>query len=314
MNQISISSETGLTVELLDYGARIHDVKVPVITNREKTKQSVVCGYATPEEYLQDPFYMGASVGPIANRIRHGQLCLGAHTIQLPTNQQGHCLHSGELGFDAKYWALAEQTSNAAKFVLDIQTYAQIPLHVSASYTVDANTLQIEYEVKTRSDVYINMTNHTYWNLNSQHESIQNHSFDLAALAIANKDNDDIPTGQLQLLDHPYSYKFTNAADQAGLADTVDHHFVVDEYDAGLKRMVVARSPQSPLSLTVSSTKPGFQLYSAHFLSGQQKPFAGFCVEPQYAPDAPNLAGFAAPLTTPEVPYHHRIEYQFDAG
>jgi aldose 1-epimerase len=131
----------------------------------------------------------------------------------------------------------------------------------------------------------------------------------LLTVGYAEKDAHDIPTGVIVPLRTPFRYCPRTAGKTSQIDNAVDHHFFAQQNTQELNLTCIARSPQSGISLLVSSTKAGFQLYSGHFLTPPLSPYAGFCVEPQYAPNAINIAEFYSPLTTPESPYKHTIIY-----
>lgn len=311
MQDLLITSNTGLQVELADFGARILDLRLP----HEGKLQSVVRGYNTAQDYLDDQVYMGATVGPIANRIRHGRFVVDNQPVQLPTNRQGHSLHSGELGFDRQFWQIEQQATDHVQFSLKMAARPNsLPGNLSAfaTYTARGDALIIDYLVESDAPTYLNLTNHVYWNLNSDRNRIQSHDFLLFAKAIAEKDREGIPDGTLKPVESPLRLSLCEDLANNNGTSKVDEHFVVDEQSQQLKKMAVVTSPASNLQLTVLSTKPGFQLYSGHFLTSPLEPFAGFCVEPQYAPNAINCANFLAPLVMPSRPYRHTIEYRLD--
>lgn len=306
IEEFRIKSSRGLQVTLADYGARIVDIKLPTADGLA----SVVCGYETTQEYHHDCCYVGATIGPVANRIRDGKMNVAGRKIQLPLNQNGHCLHSADLGFDSQTWQAIEHTENLLKLRLATRDSLFGALVTTVTYSVAETSLRVDYECVSDIPNYVSLTNHVYWNLNTNSENIKNHEFEILAQGYAKKDIDDIPTGEIFPLVSPLNYCANEIENDSGIKDAVDLHFFAEPNNQSTALQVTARSPQSGISLSVQSTKPGFQLYSGHFLACPLRPFDGFCIEPQFVPDAINIADIDSPLTTPESPYKHTIIYQ----
>ena len=312
MQMYSIRDGSGLCVRLCDYGARITDIELP--TGSEPLH--LACHYPQPQQFLDDEYYLGATIGPIANRIRHGRLVIDGHPYQLPRNHGAHILHSGTGGFDQVHWQLGEHSERHIEFVLEYAERSDgLPgnLKISAEYRVEGSRLSILYQAVTDKPTYLNLTNHVYLNLNGvDADDITNHRFTLYADAFTQVDADNIPVGALTEIENPYSYSTHDRSQPPEIRGRVDHHFLISGHDQGkLHRLIDAHSPGSGISLTVSSSTPGFQFYTGQHRGAPFHPFAGFCVEPQFTPNAINLEGFASPLTTPEQPYHHEIEFDF---
>ncbi|MEM7358792.1 MAG: aldose epimerase family protein [Pseudomonadota bacterium] len=306
-----IKGDSGLQVTLADFGARVLDISLPL----QKGLQSVTCGYEQPQDFLTDRFYMGATVGPIANRVANGQLSIQGQQVQLDINQGPNSLHSGAHGYDDKQWQCVEQSPHSVTFELNVPNSDNpLPgnLNVRVRYTVEDRNLNIDYRAQTDEASYLNLTNHVYLNLNTEAATIHNHRFVLHAKTFAEVDDLQIPNGSCTKLCTPFRYSINALKEPAALTHHADHHFIVDENDAALKHCLKALSPESGIELDVFSTKPGFQLYTGQFLGDPFVPYQGFCVETQFAPDAINQTGFISPLTTPDQPYRHTSCYRFN--
>jgi len=290
MRVISISDGNRLTVDLLDFGARIAGIRFNDVP--------VALGYENLCDYQNDAYYIGASIGPISNRLANAQLSINGQRFSLPANEGANCLHSGGRGFDQKTWTLLSNTYNSVEYELyfdlaDIGLRGQ--LNTRARYTVHRGALTIEYLSHTDTDTYINLTNHVYFNLSGRRQTIADHRFDLFAKSWLNVDKTNIPTGEIIKANSPIKYQLKQSSERD--VDIVDHHFEVGQ-DRLMKLMLKAHSPTTGIGLEVRGTSPGFQFYDGHYLD---KPFIsnqGFSVETQYAPDAINQKNFYSPLLT----------------
>ena len=294
MQNLTISDGENLSVTLSDYGARIIAI--------DFKGESLALGYDTKEQYLADPFYLGASIGPITNRIAHGKLSIHGQEFQMPLNEGKHTLHSGGTGFDKLVWQLKSQQSDSVCYSLDfdLETVGlRGQLSVLADYVVRNGALSISYTSQCDTDTYINLTNHVYLNLNGNGNSggnVLNHRFNLLTDSFVDVDRENIPNGKVIELQTPFSYSL-NSPSLNQFDEACDHHFNALSSPENEEREIFnCISPSSGISLRVVSNSPGFQFYTGRFLSGPFASSAGFCVETQLAPDAINQANLESPL------------------
>jgi aldose 1-epimerase len=117
VTRFTLQGSGGLTVEVLDYGAIVQSVSAP---DREGRGADVVLGYDDIAGYEQDPFYIGATIGRYANRIRGGGFVLDGKRYSLVVNDGPHHLHGGPRGFGKRHWRVrpvedAGLTANRAR-------------------------------------------------------------------------------------------------------------------------------------------------------------------------------------------------------
>ena len=182
-------------------------------------------------------------------------------------------------------------------------------LEVSATYTLDERgALRIAYEAVTDAPTVLNLTNHTYWNLSGSGSAI-GHELRLAASRLTPVDADLIPTGELEPVEGT-RFDF-RAARKTGAG--YDHNFVLDK---GVTETAVEvaelHDPASGRVLTVATTEPGLQLYTADHLDGA--PFApndGIALETQHFPDSPNRPEFPSTELRPGEGYRSETVYGF---
>jgi aldose 1-epimerase len=302
MNLVSISDGDQLTVRLLDYGARLAAI--------EFSGKAVALGYQQAKQYLTDPYYLGATIGPITNRIANATLWVNNDQFTLPANDSGNCLHSGGTqGFDKQIWSLKSQTDQSVEFEL-LYDLAKVGMHGSlktlARYKVARGALSVEYISTASHACYINLTNHVYFNLSGNRSSIQDHQFELFATSFVNVDAQNIPTGKLTPLSNPLRFSLSESPPYPEFTGLYDHHF--NAQDALMMR---AKSESSGIKLEVSSDSPGFQFYTGQFLGSPFSASAGFCVETQLAPDAINQPDFYSPLLYPGETRRQHSVYTF---
>ena len=73
---------------------------------------NIVLGYERVQEYIDGNSYLGATVGPWANRIDQGCFELDGRQIQLELNEPTNHLHGASAGFHLKHWQLIHHYDN----------------------------------------------------------------------------------------------------------------------------------------------------------------------------------------------------------
>lgn len=301
-----------LKVTLLSLGARLAGIR---FSNKE-----LALSYSDTEKFKTDPFYLGASIGPITNRIANSSLTVHNESFSLPANEGINCLHSGGNGFDKLDWSIIEQSESHVVFELDfnlVDVGMSGMLKTQVIYRVTGHKLTVEYKAQCDQDTYVNTTNHVYFNLSGHsldesNRTISDHQFRLYAQNFVAVDEYAIPNGTTTPIDSPLAYSINDDCPHKALEGSVDHHFNTDAMnDVDMKLMLEAKSNESGIQMRVNSNSPGFQFYTAKHLG---KPFTasgGFCVETQYAPDAINQSAFFSPLLKSGEPRKQITEYCF---
>ena len=96
-----------------------------------------------------------------------------------------------------------------------------------------------------------------------------------------------------------------------------DHAYCIDSYNGSLVEFAVLKDPASGRTMTVSTTLPACQIYTANFIDGvgkngyPLKSHDAVCMETEAYPDAPNHENFPSCIVTPEKLYHETTVYKF---
>ncbi|MGW1047752.1 aldose epimerase family protein [Streptomyces sp. NPDC002521] len=299
----------GTRVEVLTYGGIVRSVRVP---DREGRTAEVVLGFAGLDGYLAHPEpYFGALVGRYANRIAHARFPLDGAVYALEPNSGPHSLHGGGRGFDKRVWAARPAGQHGVR-LHRVSPHGEegFPgrVDVSATYSLDpSGALRIAYEAVTDAPTVLNLTNHSYFNLaGSGHAG--GHELRLAASRFTPVDADLIPTGVLE--DVSGSRFDFRTSRKIGAA--YDHNFVLDKgVTATPQQAAELHDPASGRTLTIATTEPGLQLYTADHL---QEPFApgdGVALETQHFPDSPNRPDFPGTELRPGQVFRSETVYGF---
>jgi aldose 1-epimerase len=302
----------GVRVRVLSYGGIVQSLEVP---DREGRTANVVLGFAALDGYLAHPGpYLGALIGRYANRIAGGRFTLDGTAYALATNNAPNSLHGGERGFDKRVWEVTPVEHGVCLRRVSPDGEEGFPgrLEVSADYTLQADgALRIAYEAVTDAPTVVNLTNHGYVNLaGAGSGDAGGHELRLAASRYTPVDADLIPTGSL---DEVAGTRFDfRQARKVGAG--YDHNFVLDKgvtHDA--QEVAEVYEPSTGRVLTVATTEPGLQLYTADHLSEPFAPGDGIALETQHFPDSPNRPEFPSTVLRPGGVYRSETVYRFSA-
>lgn len=304
--------------DVTDLGATLVSLRVEGV--------DVVLGYDDASGYLTNDGFLGAVVGRNANRIQGAAFPLNGETIHLTPNEGKNNLHSGPDCWNTRLWAVEEATANAIRLTLRSPDGDQgFPgnAEVSVTYTIENDALTIAYDAVSDRDTVFNFTNHAYFNLagESHPEKAMDQLLQVNALHFNPDDAENIPTGEERPVEGtPFDFRSPKALGRDIGADYeplhlqggYDHNFVV----AG-NPCAVLSSPDTGITMTVSTTCPGVQVYTANFLDvtgkhGLRYPKrSGVCLETQFAPNSVNRPEWPQPFVKAGVPYHSETKFQF---
>ncbi|WP_329037024.1 galactose mutarotase [Streptomyces sp. NBC_00178] len=298
----------GTRVRVLTYGAVVQSVEVP---GRDGGRAEVALGMPDVKGYeTHTGPYFGAVVGRYANRIAGGSFVLDGHTHRITRNEGRNTLHGGERGFDKRVWD-AEEVPDGVRLTLVAQDGEEgFPgrLTVGVTYTLDADgALRIGYRATTDAPTVLNLTNHTYWNLaGADSGSALGHELRLAAGLITPADAESVPTGEFA----PVGGTRFDFREAKPVGPHYDTNYVLEE--TGGEPVAELYDPGSGRLLTVRTTEPGLQLYTADHLDGEPfGPCAGIALETQHFPDSPNRPEFPGTVLRPGEEFASTTVYGF---
>ena len=292
----TLTNDNGLQAEVLDYGVTIRTLLVP---DKNGTPVDVALGYETLEEYVNNGGYFGATIGRFANRIGGGVFELNGKTYQLYVAKQNNHSHGGKIGFDKKVWS-GKQEGDAVVFSLlspDGEEGYPGNLQVSVTVSWQGNGLQLRYHAETDQDTILNLTNHSYLNLNGHGSGdVHGHLMQINADSFTPGDETCLPTGEIA----PVEGTAMDFRTMHAIGDKVDADEPCVKLSKGYdSNYVLSGSPaavtvgdKTGIIMTTETDQPGVQLYTAN----TTKPRAGkngteygarsaFCLETQHYPD-----------------------------
>jgi len=285
-----------LSVRLLTWGARLHDVRLA------GAPWPLVLGSPGLDGYLGPMANFGAVVGPVANRIAGAEAVIAGRNHRLIANEAGRTtLHGGPKGCHRRNWALAEATATRAVFTLDLPDGDEgFPgnRRLVADYGVTAPaTLDLRLSATTDRATLINLAPHPYWNLDGTPD-ISGHRLTVAAERHIETDAALIPTGALPpVAGSRFDFR---TGPSLGAARDLDLNLCLADGPRPLTEVARLEGAKG-VALALATTEPGLQLHDAPRmdtapwigLSGQPYgPRAGIALEPQLWPDACHHRGF----------------------
>lgn len=326
---IYLENKLGLKACLTNYGARLLNLYVP---DSNGIPLDIIIGSDNLEEIQADPnSYGGATIGRFANRIENGKFKIGNTHYQLPKTHANQTLHSGPYGFQNRIWKIYERKKDKVGFQLLTNHLTDgFPgnLRVRVLYQLKENELRISYEAHSDQVTVINLTNHSYFNLNGNGKGgIEDHRMKIASNFILETNSSLIPSGQLLPVENtPFDFRVKKRVGEHIVADHeqlksgngYDHTFVIQPI--GLQFPILElQGEQTGLKLELFTSEPGLHLYSANHFTGKKKwkgimqetHRLGLALETQHFPDSPNQPHFPSTLLIPGRTFHSMTRFKF---
>lgn len=354
-----LRNSSGTTAGVCDYGASLVSF---CIRDRKGDLRDVVLGHNDVSGYEDGHGSIGAVVGRFANRIGGGSFTLGGRTYQLNVNNGPNTLHGGCDPYSKRLWSvripfgevssgdimaasapesISDGVSSLARnnisnrtvsFCLDSPDGDQgFPgeLHIMVTYTLtDDNALHIDYMAVSDKDTPLNLTNHSYFNLNGHASgSVLGHVAQINAASYTVSDSDLLPTDEIRAVEGtPLDFRIPKTLGRDICADCdalkhgggYDHNFVTAAASQGYCEVARLHAPESGISMSVHTDLPGVQMYTANGMNGEPGkegavygPHSGVCFETQFWPDAVNREHFPGGLLKAGEVFRSRTTYKF---
>ena len=321
MENCTLRNKNGLEAQFIAYGAALTSLKIPL---KNGDFADVVLGFDTLENYkksfdIQSSPYMGAIVGRFAGRISNGKFSLNGKEYLLHLNNNGNSLHGGKNSFSQKEWHIISQESGENPSVAfaytspDLEENYPGQLSVEVAYTLTENDeLIIEYSATSSEDTIINLTHHSYFNLEGHDNSIENQELFVNANQLVQTDSNNIPTGKLINLEgHAFDFRKGRKC-----PSNIDNTFVISDNE---KVCATLFSKKNGIQMDVITTQPGVHIFVGgncpDDLRGKQNSkyhaLSGICFETQNFPDAPNHENFPSAILRKGEKYEHTTIYKF---
>ena len=322
-----------LTMQVTNFGARVVSLWVP---DRDGKHEDIVLGYNNINDYVNNPGerFLGAVVGPYANRIAAGTYTIGEETFHFPQNNNGQTLHGGLKGLDMVVWdvfAVDDSTLVLTYTHPDGQEGMPGNLEIFMTYTLTRNNeFRIGYMAQTDKPTHVNISHHSFFNLKGEgNGTINDHVLHINASNTTPVNEFLIPSGEIaDVTGTPFDFRQPKAIgtdlevedEQLVNGAGYDHNWILDRSNAdGLEFAASVYEPASGRYMEVWTDQPALQFYGGNFFDGSTcgkygRPLAyreSIALETQKYPDSPNHPNFPSTLLNPGEEYTHECVYRF---
>lgn len=325
-----LKNKNGVQAAVTNYGGHLVGVLVPDKTGK---LTDVAIGFDDIDGYKKAlSNYYGATIGRYGNRIAKGHFVLAGKRYDLFINNKPNTLHGGKVGFNDVVWdatQINDHTISLTYLSKDMEEGYPGNLKCRVTYELtDDNAIKISYEATTDKATIVNLTNHSYFNLNGIGSgTILNHVVQLKAAHYTPIDSTSIPTGEIApVAGTPFDFgKPTGIGTRIDTTDVqlkngkgYDHNFVLDKHDITTPVATVT-GDKSGIKMEIFTTEPGLQFYSGNFMDGSNTIHGGqkddhrtgFAMETQHYPDSPNRPQFPSTELKPGETYKTQTIYKF---
>ena len=322
-----------LVMQVTNFGGRVVSLWVP---DKDGKYEDIVLGYNNIDSYINNKGerFLGAVVGPYANRIADGTYIIGEETYYFPKNNNGQTLHGGLKGLDMVVWDV--ESVNDSTLVLsylhsDGQEGMPGNLKIYMTYALNAdNEFKVDYTAQTDKATHVNISHHSFFNLKGEGKgTINDHLLYINASNTTPVNKVLIPSGEIaDVTGTPFDFRQPKAIgtdlevenEQLANGGGYDHNWVLDrKTDDHIELAASVYEPASGRFMEVYTDQPALQFYGGNFFDGTTEGKYGralkfresIALETQKYPDTPNHDNFPSTLLNPGETYTHSCVYKF---
>lgn len=327
-----LKNSQGMEVHLSDFGALIQKVFVPT---KDGKFVDVVLGHDEIEGYFNNDIALGGFVGRNANRIAGAKVVIDGVEYKLDKNNGENNLHSG---FTRSSYMMFETEVSHDEDLASVRFYRTFPsleqgfpgnADISVVYSLNENNeLIIHYYGLSDEKTVMNLTNHSYFNLNGQGSgAVHSHRLFIDADEFTPADETMIPTGEFRsVANTPMDFRVEKEIgkeiesdyEPLVLAGGYDHNFVLKTGTDESKAVARLTGDKTGIVMEVFTDMPGMQLYTGNFLDGRvgkegavYEKRSGVCFETQFFPNACNEARFRSSVIDAGEEYKSYTVFKF---
>ncbi|WP_193176810.1 aldose epimerase family protein [Oricola nitratireducens] len=312
----------GLTARVITRGAAVQDLRL------ESYDAPLVLGFDRLDHYERFSPYFGAIAGRFANRIANGRFSLDGVEYRLDQNDHGHCLHGGRRGFSELLWDIEDLGASHVVLRLDSADGDMgFPGALSARcrYALGGEgEFRVTLTAVTDAPTVCAMAHHSYFNLDDGGATpATGHEIMIAADSYLPVDDTLIPLGAPAPVEGTaFDFRRMKRIDAYDPGAFYDHNFCLAETGGAMREVARLHAPRSGVSMTVATTEPGLQWFTAPGMAIEPSGLdgrryghhAGMCLETQIWPDAPNRPGYPSAVLRPGETREQKTIYRFRRG
>ena len=329
----TLRNKNNMEVCVTNFGGRIVSVMVP---DKDGQMRDVVLGFDSIQDYVSKPSDFGASIGRYANRINQGRFTLDGTEYQLPQNNYGHCLHGGPQGFQYRVFDAVQPNPQELELTYMAEDGEEgFPGNITCKVLMkltDDNAIDIRYEAETDKPTIVNMTNHSYFNLDGDAARNEAHLLTIDADYYTPVDSTFMTTGEIAPVEGtPMDFRTPTPVGarindydfvQLKNGNGYDHNWVLNTKGDITRKCATRESPLTGIVLDVYTNEPGIQVYAGNFLDGSltgkkgitYNQRASVCLETQKYPDTPNKPEWPSAVLRPGEKYMSQCIFKFSVN
>ena len=329
----TLRNKNNMEVCVTNFGGRIVSVMVP---DKDGQMRDVVLGFDSIQDYVSKPSDFGASIGRYANRINQGRFTLDGTEYQLPQNNYGHCLHGGPQGFQYRVFDAVQPNPQELELTYTAEAGEEgFPGNITCKVLMkltDDNAIDIRYEAETDKPTIVNMTNHSYFNLDGDAARNEAHLLTIDADYYTPVDSTFMTTGEIAPVEGtPMDFRTPTPVGarindydfvQLKNGNGYDHNWVLNTKGDITRKCATLESPLTGIVLDVYTNEPGIQVYAGNFLDGSltgkkgitYNQRASVCLETQKYPDTPNKPEWPSAVLRPGEKYMSQCIFKFSVN
>lgn len=316
VDRLTISNDA-LSVSVLTLGAILHDVRFL------GSPRSLTLGFDSVEPYEGDHFHVGSIVGPVANRITNARAEIDGMVHEFERNiQDRHTLHSGAGGLHSRVWDVVAHNETSLRLGISLSDGdGGFPgnRRIEARFTLEGASLTLDLTTQTDKTTIVNIANHSYWNL-GPNPTTKGHELTVAADRFTPTDPVSmIPTGEvLDVEGTRFDFREGRVLNDGG-EGLLDLNLCLSDAQTPSRQVATLTGPTG-VSMSVSTTAPGMQVFDGHILGDppaaltdgtKSVAYGGVALETQFWPDAMANPHFPSIVLSPNDEWKQSTRWSF---
>ena len=263
------------------------------MNDKNNIPRNIVLGYDNLEEYIENPAYLGAIIGRTAGRIKNGILNIDGKEYNLSINNSTNTLHGGKNSISHRFWNIEKLNNKIICTIKSPNLENGYPgnIDIKIEYILSENELEIKYYADTDRKTYLNLTNHSYFNLSGDYtNTIYEDILLINSDYFLGINENSIPTNLISLDNSIFNFRvpkkikdfFSGDDEQKDLANNgIDHPYILNN-----KNAVTIKNENTGIKISVETDNPAVVIYTANYLNeiGFKK-HSAICFETQEAPN-----------------------------
>ncbi|MFD1471219.1 aldose epimerase family protein [Companilactobacillus mishanensis] len=332
-----------MTISVRNFGqVDGEDVKLYTIENSHKTKISVmsyaatwqnfevvedgvthslIAHYDDVNDYVDNPYQVGKTVGRVAGRIGNAKFSIGNKEFHLSANEGDNLLHGGVKGIQThNFVGTVDEKNNSVTFSTTMRSSDdEFPgdLELQITYSLSKNDeVTIEYQGKSNADTLFNPTCHVYFNVCDDTSNVMEQKLQINADEFLAIYGDKVPTGRKLPMTTGYDFRTPKTIGK-GLSDLKEENQKVefdDCYVTGNSKTPVASVSGDGRKVELYSDRNGIVIFTANPNDAEKadkREYNSLAMELQTLPDAINHKDFGDIIlpANKEITYTNKYKY-----